>query len=147
MTECFLSGLIASYILYQSHSISPLIFLPLHLLLWYLVDITLFSYLSPSSPSHSTHTRPPYHDGPSLPFLRAWFVRELLAFPLWLVAMGGEQVEWRDNGERYRLLMSGSVERVGKDVKDGYIDRVVNWMIKRWGTEKYNVLRLDPEDE
>lgn len=97
----------------------------------------MFSYLSPSSPSTITHSRPPYHDGPSLPYLKAWFVRESLAFPLWLVAMCGDIVGWRDNGERYRVTINGSVERVKGEVGDNFIDRIVDWGIVKFCTEVY----------
>lgn len=113
-------------------------------MLWYYVDITVFSYLSPSSPATTTHIRPPYHDGPGLAFFRAWLTRESLAFPLWAIAMGGDMVAWRDNGEKYRVRIGGSVERVSEfNAKDGWADRIVNLVIRLWGKEKLKVLRYD----
>lgn len=76
------------------------LFLPVHFFLWLMVDLDVYSSLA----------------GRSLPvgkwwsFLVAWVVREVLAFPIWVLAVVGDEVEWR--GRRYRVLRSGEVERV-----------------------------------
>ena len=43
-------------------------------------------------------------------FVLAWMGRELLAFPIWLYAVCGSEIDWR--GEKYRMLRGGEVERV-----------------------------------
>ncbi|KAI0005580.1 glycosyltransferase family 21 protein [Russula compacta] len=76
------------------------LFLPAHFFLWALVDLDVYASLA----------------GHPLPlakwrsFLIAWVVRELLAFPIWLLAIVGDEVEWR--GKRYRVQRNGEAERV-----------------------------------
>ncbi|KAI0249488.1 glycosyltransferase family 21 protein [Lactifluus subvellereus] len=76
------------------------LFLPAHFFLWLLVDLDVYASLAghplPSSKRWS--------------FLVAWVVRELLAFPIWLFAVIGNEIEWRDR--RYRVLRNGEGERV-----------------------------------
>lgn len=48
-------------------------------------------------------------------FMAAWATRELLAFPIWMVAVWGSEVIWR--GRRYRMLWNGEVERVSDSKK------------------------------
>ena len=48
---------------------------------------------------------------PSPAFALAWFVREVLALPIWLVAVfGGDTVSWRADGQLYHLRRDGKVE-------------------------------------
>ncbi|KAI0307682.1 glycosyltransferase family 21 protein [Multifurca ochricompacta] len=76
------------------------LFLPVHFLLWTLVDLDVYASLAgyslPSSKRWS--------------FLVAWLVRELLAFPIWILGIIGNEVEWR--GRRYKVLQNGEAERV-----------------------------------
>jgi len=78
------------------------LFLPAHFLLWTLADLDVYSSLA----------------GRPLPlekwrsFFVAWVVRELLAFPIWLLAIFGDEVEWR--GKRYRVLKNGECVRVAR---------------------------------
>jgi ceramide glucosyltransferase len=78
------------------------LFLFVHFFLWVSVDLDVYSSLA----------------GHPLPlakwrsFLVAWLVRELLAFPIWLLAIIGNEVEWR--GSRYRVLRNGEGERVAR---------------------------------
>ena len=83
------------------------LFLPAHFFLWVLVDLDVYASLA----------------GHPLPvakwrsFLIAWMVRELLAFPIWLLAIVGDEVEWR--GKRYRVQRNGEVERVVVPLRRG----------------------------
>lgn len=104
-----------------------------HMLCWLALDVFIFTSLLPSSPS-PPRTHPPHHDGPLtgfLPFLRAWLARELLAFPIWLFAMCGNTVGWRDNGEVYKVKTDGTVALV--EGRQGLVEdvwaRVAGW----WG--------------
>jgi ceramide glucosyltransferase len=78
------------------------LFVPAHFILWHLVDLDVYASLA----------------GHPLPwskrwsFLVAWVVRELLAFPIWLLAIAGNEVEWR--GGRYRMLRNGEAVRVSR---------------------------------
>jgi len=43
-------------------------------------------------------------------FVMALMGRELLAFPIWLYAICGNEIDWR--GEKYKILWGGEVGRV-----------------------------------
>lgn len=43
-------------------------------------------------------------------FLAAWTAREVLALPIWMYAMLGDEVTWR--GNRYKILASGEAVRL-----------------------------------
>jgi ceramide glucosyltransferase len=76
------------------------LFVPVHFSLWLMVDLDVYASLA----------------GHSLPveqwrsFLVAWVVREVLAFPIWVLGVVGNEVEWR--GGRYRVLRNGEGERI-----------------------------------
>ncbi|THH14360.1 hypothetical protein EW146_g5959 [Bondarzewia mesenterica] len=75
------------------------LFIPIHFVLWILVDLDVYASLA----------------GYPLPaskrwgFLAAWAVREILALPIWLLAIFGDEVEWR--GKKYQVLRNGEVRR------------------------------------
>jgi ceramide glucosyltransferase len=50
-------------------------------------------------------------------FVMAWMGRELLAFPIWLYAICGNEIDWR--GEKYKMLWGGEVLRVRSTVQPG----------------------------
>ena len=101
-TESVMLGAIAAMSVRFLTGIPIRLFLPAHFLMWTLVDLDVYSSLA----------------GHPLPlekwqgFLVAWVVRELLAFPIWLLAIFGDEVEWR--GSRYRILKNGEGERVAR---------------------------------
>ena len=69
-----------------------------------------------ASPAYTLHN--PGHDGPGqtgfrLSFLTAWCTREISALPIWLFAMLGNKVSWREDGKVYRLRRDGKVETGG----------------------------------
>ncbi|KAH9981500.1 hypothetical protein BGW80DRAFT_1270531 [Lactifluus volemus] len=76
------------------------LFVPAHFILWHLVDLDVYASLA----------------GHPLPwskwwsFLGAWVVRELLAFPIWLLAISGNKIVWR--GNIYKMLRNGGAVRV-----------------------------------
>jgi ceramide glucosyltransferase len=76
------------------------LFLFAHFFLWVSVDLDVYSSLA----GH------PLPLGKWGSFLVAWLVRELLALPIWLLAIVGDEVEWR--GRRYRVLRNGEGERI-----------------------------------
>lgn len=83
------------------------LFLPAHFLLWLLVDLDVYASLAGHALTSSKRWS----------FLVAWVVRELLAFPVWLLAIIGNEIKWRDR--RYRVLRNGEAERVSAERRRG----------------------------
>jgi len=73
------------------------LFLPAHFILWILVDLDVYASLA----GHAVPSSKRWG------FLVAWVVREVLAFPIWLLGIIGNEVEWR--GRRYKLTRNGEV--------------------------------------
>jgi ceramide glucosyltransferase len=76
-------------------SISSWAFFPLHFLLWFLVDLDVYA-------SIAGHT---IRQEGFQPFFLAWIGRETLAFPIWILAIFGDEVVWR--GSKYQILQNG----------------------------------------
>ena len=97
LTESVMLGVIAAASMRFLIGVTHRLFLPSHFILWMLVDLDVYASLA----------------GHALPsskrwgFLAAWVVREVLAFPIWLLAVMGDEVEWR--GRRYRVMQNGEV--------------------------------------
>jgi ceramide glucosyltransferase len=108
LTECVVLSMIAVASLRFLIGLYPLFFLPLHYTLWLFVDLDVYESLA----------------GYPLPasrrwgFLAAWAAREILALPVWALAMVGNTVDWR--GRRYRIQASGEV---GKAVNANPVSR------------------------
>lgn len=102
LTECIVVSLVAAACLRTLLGVHALLFLPLHYALWLWVDLDVYESLAgyplPASRRWS--------------FLVAWTARELLALPIWVLAMAGNTVEWR--GRRYRILQNGEVGRAAE---------------------------------
>ncbi|KAH9005574.1 glycosyl transferase family 21-domain-containing protein [Lactarius hatsudake] len=73
------------------------LFLPIHFIMWILIDLDVYASLAGLALPPSMRWE----------FLVAWVVREMLAFPIWLLAIMGDEVEWR--GGRYKVLRNGEV--------------------------------------
>ncbi|KAF8640365.1 hypothetical protein AX17_000036 [Amanita inopinata Kibby_2008] len=99
-TESVVAGIIASWSARYLCGIPLWIFLPLHFLSWILVDLDVYSSLAGHPLPRVTRWT----------FIAAWMARELLALPIWLLAILGNEVEWR--GQKYRMLRNGEVSRV-----------------------------------
>jgi len=99
-TESVMLSVIMATSLQFLTGISSRLFLPAHFFLWTLVDLDVYASLA----GH------PLPRGKWRSFLVAWVVRELLAFPIWLLAIVGNEVEWR--GRRYRIGRNGEGECV-----------------------------------
>ncbi|KAH9836960.1 glycosyltransferase family 21 protein [Rhodofomes roseus] len=97
-TESFMAGSLAAIGLRYLFGITPWLFLPLHFILWLLVDLDVCDSLSGQ--------RAPLQA--RLAFIGAWSARESLAFPIWVFAVFGSEVEWR--GRRYQVLRNGEVK-------------------------------------
>ncbi|TDL28187.1 hypothetical protein BD410DRAFT_782159 [Rickenella mellea] len=98
-TECVALSLIAAWSLNRLVAIPPWLPLILHYVPWMLVDLDVYESLA----------------GQSLPaerrlgFLKAWLVRELLALPVWVLAIVGNEVEWR--GKSYQVMRNSEVQQ------------------------------------
>ncbi|KAF8634452.1 hypothetical protein AX15_000897 [Amanita polypyramis BW_CC] len=99
LTESVMLGVITSWCIQHLWEIPAWIFLPLHFLFWILVDLDVYSSLAGHPvPDHIRWT-----------FIAAWIARELLAFPIWILAMFDDEVEWR--GQKYKILRNGEVAK------------------------------------
>ncbi|KAH9944207.1 glycosyltransferase family 21 protein [Epithele typhae] len=99
-TESMFVGVLTSLGLRYLLGLSPWFFLPVHFLAWVLVDMDVYT-------SMAGH---PVPADKRWMFVVSWALRELLALPVWTMAMLGSEVEWR--GKRYRVMKNGEVERV-----------------------------------
>ncbi|OBZ91913.1 Ceramide glucosyltransferase, partial [Choanephora cucurbitarum] len=99
-TESLVCGLMGSFGFYRLLGVSPLTFLSVHWAWWFMNDYCLYQTLVRSSSLHANKQLPP------LRFVRAWVSRELLALPLYLYAMAGTKISWRD--QEYRCISDGT---------------------------------------
>jgi ceramide glucosyltransferase len=95
-SECVVATLIAAASAHRLFSVSAWTFVPLQLFLWLLVDMDVYASLA----------------GHGLPaarvwsFVLAWAARELLTLPIFLLAIAGNEVEWR--GNKYLVTRNGA---------------------------------------
>jgi len=99
-TESIALGTITALSIHSLFGTSYLLFLVCHFSAWLFVDLDIYRSIA----GH------PLPQGSRTIFFIAWWIRELLAFPIWLYAVIGSQVMWR--GKRYRMLRNGEVEPV-----------------------------------
>jgi len=97
MTESFVIGSLVAASLYRLLNIPPWIFLPIHIGAWLAVDLDVYATLAEK----------PLARNQQLPFVFAWFLRELLALPIWAYAVIGNQMDWR--GRKYVIIKNGEV--------------------------------------
>ncbi|KAG0329088.1 hypothetical protein BGZ99_003472 [Dissophora globulifera] len=97
MTGC---GLVASYGFNLLWNIHALNFLAFHVVIWFLVDLTMYQALSGEKVENLRG------------FLMAWSLRELAALPLFTYAVVGSTVDWRD--QSFLLLRDGTVRAIPK---------------------------------
>ncbi|KLO20767.1 hypothetical protein SCHPADRAFT_992079 [Schizopora paradoxa] len=98
--ECIMLSIVASWSLQHLFGIPAWLVLLIHYPAWIWVDLDVYESLA----GH------PLPSERRLDFFMAWGVRELLAFPIWLSGIFGEEVHWR--GRKYRMLNNGEVELV-----------------------------------
>lgn len=97
-TESIVCGLVASYGFNLLWNIHPLNFFAFHIIVWFMMDLGLFQSFS----------RRPVDNLRG--FIMAWSMREITAFPLYLYAMAGSDVDWR--GVPYKLRTDGTAYAV-----------------------------------
>ncbi|KAI0375211.1 glycosyltransferase family 21 protein [Pilatotrama ljubarskyi] len=115
LTESVLAGSLASIGLRYLTGFPPWLFLPAHFLAWLFVDMDVFASLA----GHPVPANIRWQ------FLAAWAGRELMALPIWFMAIVGNEVEWR--GKRYEVTHNGEVRRAGEGGGG-----VTGWFL-RWG--------------
>lgn len=115
LTESALAGCFASLGFRYLLGIPPWLFLPVHFLAWLFVDMDVFASLA----GH------PVPADMRWQFIFAWAARELIALPIWFMAIVGSEVEWR--GKRYEVLQNGEVRRASEGGGG-----VTGWFL-RWG--------------
>ncbi|KAF9353914.1 hypothetical protein BGX26_008336 [Mortierella sp. AD094] len=91
-------GLVASYGFNLLWNIHMLNFLAFHVVIWFLVDWSMYQALSGEKMDNLRG------------FLMAWCLRELAALPLFAYAVAGSTVDWRD--QTFLLLRDGTVKAV-----------------------------------
>ncbi|KAH9025957.1 glycosyltransferase family 21 protein [Lactarius pseudohatsudake] len=96
-TESAMLGVIAAASTHFLTGVTHHLFLPIHFIIWILIDLDVYASLA----GHALPSSKRWE------FLVAWVVREMLAFPIWLLAIMGDEVEWR--GGRYKVLRNGEV--------------------------------------
>lgn len=123
-TESVMVGILTSWSIQRLLGIASWIFLPLHFIVWILVDLDVYASL----------TGHPLPDNIRWTFIASWMARELLAFPIWLLAMIDDEVEWR--GQKYRVLPNGEVAKLDSQ------GRASNWISRllRKNTDHYERL-------
>lgn len=118
MTECFLAGIIGVWGLSRLRALSlstSVLFWLIQTTLWCYQDYTIFKHLANVKPDH--HIRSPLDETPEVPdfltvFLPAWISREGLALPIWIWAITGNTVTWRE--QRYKVLENSKVVNLPK---------------------------------
>lgn len=96
-TESVVLGVIAAASMRFLTGVTHHLFLPTHFILWILVDLDVYASLAGHALPSSKRWR----------FLAAWMLREVLAFPIWLLAMIGDEVWWR--GRKYKVMRNGVI--------------------------------------
>jgi ceramide glucosyltransferase len=113
----FLSGVPSSSFYWLT---KPTFFL-IHLLLWHLLDFAVLASLQEAGKDKQGDAPIQVIDfhNPSqvLTYRLAWLCRELLAFPIWITALCGSTVTWRDR--TYRILSDARAARVETEDHDG----------------------------
>ncbi|GAA5996131.1 ceramide glucosyltransferase [Rhodotorula paludigena] len=146
-TESLLAGVLGALSFSHLVSLPAYVFLPLHFAAWFLLDVSLYTSVLPASPALSTVSRPPAHDGPSFSYLAAWSAREALALPIWLFAMLGDTVSWRDDGTVYRVQRDGSVRALAHGEREAAVERAWAAVVRRWeGARGKGYVTLSPDD-
>jgi len=96
-TESIVLGLIGSASLQHFTGLPKSILLLIHFISIIFVDLDVYASLA----GHPLPTVSRWQ------FIGAWAARELLALPIWVLAISGSEVEWR--GNKYQVLRNGEV--------------------------------------
>ena len=88
----------------------------LHMIAWYLVDISVYSSLAVAAKRLAPQPLA-IHEQPGWAFLPAWLVREGLALPVWTIAMCGNRVVWRDPHSSWQIS-KGKIVQLEQESED-----------------------------
>lgn len=103
-TESLVSGLIGSIAInaiLMNGELKPLwVYFFFHMMIWYLIDWIQYHRLQSFNNSSKDHKK----------FFMLWLLREILALPVWIIAMCGSGIEWR--GQPFIILPDLSAEAV-----------------------------------
>lgn len=126
-TESVVLGLIGAASLRHLLGLSAWILLLVHFLAFIFVDLDVYASLA----GH------PLPAAKRWQFIGAWGAREILALPIWMLAMFGSEVEWR--GKKYQVLRNGEVVRASGhgSIGDWF------WSRKRKDSEHYEPLDVE----
>jgi ceramide glucosyltransferase len=103
ITESIVCGIMGAVGFNHVFGTSIPVFLTVHWTWWFINDFLLYRTLVRSSSLHTLNAQKPLE---FLHFLRAWISREVLALPLYLYAMAGTKISWRD--QEYRCISDGT---------------------------------------
>jgi ceramide glucosyltransferase len=109
ITESIVCGLMGAVGYHAIFGTSIPAFFAIHWALWFLNDFFLYKTLVSSSSFHTHAAKTPLS---LLYFGRAWLAREVLALPLYLYAMAGTKISWRD--QQYRCVSDGTAIAVSE---------------------------------
>ena len=132
LTESVILSIIGCASINHLVGLPPWLFFAFHYAIWLLVDFDVYASLA----SH------PVPSETRLAFMGAWAARELMALPIWILAILGDEVEWR--GKMYRMLPNGEVDVVERDEAPASWLSWFGWDRKR--SRKDNYERLDTND-
>jgi len=102
LTESLVLSIMGATSLWWLWGVPPWVSWPLHYIVWLAVDLDVYASLA----GH------PLPEGKRMDFFCAWSLREILALPIWVIAIVGSEVEWR--GKTYQVLRDGAVRRTGE---------------------------------
>ena len=94
-TESLILSLIGAYSCRQLLGVPPFPFILVHFTLWLSLDLDVYASIAGEQ----------LKDIKAISFVVAWVMRELLALPIWVIAMVGNEVTWR--GRSYKVLRNG----------------------------------------
>ncbi|EFI28669.1 glucosylceramide synthase [Coprinopsis cinerea okayama7 len=95
-TESIMLSIIGSSSGKYLFGIPRVLFMAVHFVLWFLVDISVYKSLADRVPVVIDRY-----------FVVAWLLREVASLPIWIFGFFGNTVVWR--GQRYRMLRNGEV--------------------------------------
>lgn len=95
-TESVVLFMIAALSLRKLFGVSTWIVAIFHFTFWLTIDLDVYASVGARRPEHM------------LSFILFWLARELLALPIFLIAVVGNEVAWR--GQRYKVLQNGEAD-------------------------------------
>lgn len=95
LTESIVFATLASLAADFLFGVPKWLFLPVHFIAWFSLDLDVYASLSGQHNPISI----------DLWFVAAWFLREAMCLPIFFFAIFGSTVKWR--GRRYRILRNG----------------------------------------